>query len=437
MCPACESVFTIGQAAQPMPPPPTSAVSEAASLPQRQATAEPFDEADRVTEFESIAEAELVSESKSSVDAEPVAEANEMIAAADALPPDWQASPAAGSGPAGSAAVPPPAEPPPGSDVSTPGGVYQSPAADVPLEPGVHPFSAPLAAGQIDLDPRAPPVATMQPAAAAEWEVQRLEIGQATIEEIVSATVAIFSMRWPPLVIAFLTIAMILLFAGFVPLTVISAIAEEGGEPLANILAVIWGPVFAVISGYFVVGMARVAIVVARNAAASPMSEMIPPLPLALRFLVGAFLLTVVFVIFSASLAALVAALGSVAGNPQLVSLLGLFAVLMSTAVVLVIGWLLWPWWMIVSDGKASMLAAVRLSEKLTMNNKKTSCLLIVIAIVLAGIGTAICSVGHFLTAPLTVLMFAVAYLKMTNQPVDTRSYTMVAAAPPPSEPTF
>ena len=54
------------------------------------------------------------------------------------------------------------------------------------------------------------------------------------------------------------------------------------------------------------------------------------------------------------------------------------------------------------------------------MHNKLTSLLLVVIAFVLSTAGTSACYVGLIITQPLTNLMFAVAYLLMTNQVIST-----------------
>ncbi len=292
----------------------------------------------------------------------------------------------------------------------------------------------PLDSGTTEFEPGRPATPVMQSVS----QVSTLQIGPSTIEAIVASTLAIFAARWSSLVLAFLIFGAVMAFVVFVPLLVISEIADAGGDTMAGILLLFWVPVVVLLSAFVSVGLARVAIAIARNSSPTPIAELIPPLSLVVRILVGVLLLAVVLAVLGAVVGGLFAALIAVAGNELIVTLLTVLGALAASITLLVVQWSIWSWLLIVSDGKGTAIGSLRSAYAVTTSNRLTSAYLILIAIVLTALGAAICNIGHLVTAPLTMLMFAVAYLRMTGQPIDDPNVQANNDGPlPPAQPMF
>ncbi|EMI20740.1 putative membrane protein [Rhodopirellula maiorica SM1] len=129
------------------------------------------------------------------------------------------------------------------------------------------------------------------------------------------------------------------------------------------------------------------------------------------------------------------ALVGSFEGGGVIALGLGILAVIVAVVLMLVAQWLLWPWIFVVSDGKTSALGSLRVGYNITINNKVTSLLVVIVATVLSMAGSAACYVGHLLTMPLTMLMFAVGYLLLTNQAIDNPKDSMPVYSPPHNPP--
>ena len=148
------------------------------------------------------------------------------------------------------------------------------------------------------------------------------------------------------------------------------------------------------------------------------MSKLIPPIGIVVRFLVGAGVMTAFVAVVGIIIGGLMS-LVSASGNNGLVTLATVIVFFAATVLSMVAYWLLWSWLFIVSDGRGTAFGSMQAAVALTMHNKTPSLLLVVISIVLAIVGTTLCYVGHLITTPLTMLLFAVAYLLMTNQQVS------------------
>jgi hypothetical protein len=149
------------------------------------------------------------------------------------------------------------------------------------------------------------------------------------------------------------------------------------------------------------------------------MSQLIAPLSLVVRFFVSALLLGVPLAALSLAVVASASILAKVAGNVQVASLLTVAATITVAVELLVTGWLFWAWPFIVSDGRETALGSLKLAWTLTMNQKLTSTLILLIAIFLTATGTVVCNIGHIVTGPVTLLVFALGYLHLTGQWVD------------------
>ncbi len=147
--------------------------------------------------------------------------------------------------------------------------------------------------------------------------------------------------------------------------------------------------------------------------------ELFPPLGLVIRFLVGGVIMTLIAGAVVGLFAGMIAAIVGVGGNQNIAAVLVALGIFAGTAVAMVAYWCLWAWVFIISDGKGTALGSIKAAYTMTMSNRVTSLLLIVIATVLSTAGTSACYVGLLITQPLTNLMFAVAYLLMSNQRID------------------
>lgn len=324
------------------------------------------------------------------------------------------------------------------SDVPSQDSVYQAPGssdpasessssdADSPAQAEAdwqstsqHPFSVPLGAGTTEPVPQGAYVATPRPIVQPITPVAEPQSEPITIESIFTPTFSIFGERWPPLVLSFLIVVATIAFLVVVPVMVISGIADAGGEVAALILTLIWVPLLVAVTCGATVGVARVTLATAANTSPSPMSRLVPPLSLVVRFFVSAILLGFVMGAIGTAFVALMAALAAVSGNNQFAALLTVLTTIALAVALLLAGWLFWAWPFIVSDGRGTALGSLKSAVVLTMNQKLSSALMVLIAIVLTAMGAVVCNIGHIVTGPITLLMFAVGYLRMTGQRVD------------------
>ncbi|WP_345686420.1 hypothetical protein [Novipirellula caenicola] len=263
------------------------------------------------------------------------------------------------------------------------------------------------------------------------------EIVQRPIEDIFSPTLAIFGARWSPLILATLILAVAIgLIVGvpFLLLSIVGGMIDNGALPNAGpILAIgmfLFFPLMAFLSCYTTVGFARVALAVARNQP-SPLSELMPPMRIVFRFAGGLIALLFSMAALSVVVMVVIGLVGSFEGGQVIAFGLAILAMIVGTVVMIAAQWLLWPWIFVVSDGRTSALGSIRVGYHITMSNKITSLLMVIVATVLSMAGSAACYVGQFVTAPLTMLLFAVGYLLLTNQAIDNPKDSIAPYVPP------
>lgn len=302
------------------------------------------------------------------------------------------------------------------------GGPAAAPGEGSPA-PGVNPFSAPIGSGHVD-EPSQPFRGgnPYQPAAAVSGvsdtdSVGAFRIGQRSVEEIFGAAWAMFKVRWGSLVGAFLivfavSIGMMILSAG------VGAVAQQTlDKTTSSIVSAMMNLVTLPISTYLYLGLVRNALAVARNEP-SPIGQLTPPMLLFFRFLGGGALLTLAIGGVIALIGGIGAALAMIAGQQAVgIGLIGLFVLVLLPA-LMVAYWMLWSWPMVVADGRTNWLDAFRVAQKITMQNKLTSLLLIILTAMLGVAGVLACYIGQIFTTPLTTLMMATAYLMITSQPI-------------------
>lgn len=261
-------------------------------------------------------------------------------------------------------------------------------------------------------------------------QVGRLSIVRRSIEDIFSPTMSIFGARWAPLVLSIVIVASAFFFVFIVPWFVVVGLAEGGHGVAAGIVALVMALAGFFSTGYVSVGLARVTMAVARNDP-SPLVQLRPPLKPVIRFLVVTGLMYLLLLIWSvASVVALDAA-------PRLGLLFVLSMVFIGIPLGFVIQWLMWSWIFVVSDGKTSTIDSIRAAYRIGMHNKMTSFLLMMITAVLSMAGMSACYVGQIVTIPITMLMYGVAYLMITNQPIHHPKPAGHMYPPPPNQPTF
>ena len=73
---------------------------------------------------------------------------------------------------------------------------------------------------------------------------------------------------------------------------------------------------------------------------------------------------------------------------------------------------------MVASDGKTSAFGTLKVAANITMRNKLSSFFIVIVAVVLSLVGSLLCYVGHVVTSPMTLVLFAVGYLMMTDQEI-------------------
>ncbi|MGB7343289.1 MAG: hypothetical protein WBD20_03695 [Pirellulaceae bacterium] len=252
----------------------------------------------------------------------------------------------------------------------------------------------------------------------------RLRIVQKTIEDMVAPTLAIFKKRWGPSVVACLIVAIAGVVVLGAPAWVLSSIAAGGGQLYAVIGVMLMIPYAIVLSAYGLVGLCRVHLAVARGEG-EPLQNLRPPLELVMRFLPSYLLL---FLVIAGVLAIGIGAVIVTAamGQPQLSKLTGIIVSFVLMVIISALQWYLWAWMMAASDGKCTAIGSLKLAASITMQNKLSSFFVVIVAVVLSLVGSLACYVGHIVTSPLTLLLFAVGYLMMTNQPIDDPAETTV-----------
>lgn len=302
---------------------------------------------------------------------------------------------------------------------ATPGGQPSSPtfgAASSRAPEHANPFSSPLDEGLAAPLPT-DPYAISGRRVDAVAEVGSLRITPRPIDDIFSVTFAVFGERCGVLILACLLMAVAFAVTVIAPVIVLQIIADAGGDAFAGIALLALLPVMIVCSAGISVGLARVAIAVARNSPA-PLSHVLPPMGIVIRFLIGAGALAGLLMLAGLIIGGLMG-LVSASGNSGLVTFFTVIVFFVGSVLSMAASWLLWSWLFIVSDGKGTAFGSLQAAVGITMHNKTTSLLLLIASMVLSIGGTMMCYVGHLVTMPLTMLMFSVAYLLITDQQVS------------------
>ncbi|TWU48415.1 zinc ribbon domain-containing protein [Rubripirellula reticaptiva] len=326
----------------------------------------------------------------------------------------------------------------PSADLGS-GSLSPAAATSAPLATGESPFSRPIG-GSIDSESHRPAATNpYQPSAATPMNVSvgELAIGQRSVEEIFGVTWAIFKERWGILVGGYVLVFAISVVAAFGPNLVTLVVGPAAGQDVAAVLSGVLSLFCNLLSTYFTLGFCGVALAVARDES-SPLSKLTPSLLVFGRFLLGVIVIMlgagVLFGIFGV-IAALAFAAG--VGEGAAIGLI-LLAVLVALPLMLVMYWLLWSWAYIVIDERADWLGSLKASFAITMQNKLTSVLLIVITTMLSFAGVLACYFGLLVTTPLWMLMLGVGYLMITGQPLSDPRLRMASDfAPRPDSPQF
>ncbi|QDT06167.1 hypothetical protein K227x_45750 [Rubripirellula lacrimiformis] len=309
--------------------------------------------------------------------------------------------------------------------------------------PGASPFSQPLGStvdghrqGPVSSKPNpyqpsveTPPATTF---------VGKLPIGRRSVEEIVGVGFAIFKERAGVLIGTYILVFLISLFAAFAPNLIGMIMDMIGNEALSAVISGLSQLFFNLLSSYFTFGYCGVVLAVARDEP-SPFSRLCPSMAIFGRFIGGVILLMLAGGLV-AGLVAAVGALAIAAGVEGGVAAgLIILAFLVLLPAMFLMYWLLWSWPFIVVDGKAGITGSIKASFAITMENKMTSLLLIIIVMLLSIVGLLACYIGLVVATPLWIMFLGAGYLMITGQSyVDPRTNrSNPQFAPRPQSPQF
>jgi hypothetical protein len=243
-----------------------------------------------------------------------------------------------------------------------------------------------------------------------------VQIVQRPIEDVLKTTFSIFGSRWSALVMG----SLIILLA-FIVLYILGAIAVAMAAALelpevVGLLIILLLPLLIILTGYAWAALTRLSLFVARDVP-EPLSQLIPPFAVVARFLIAGAVMALVSVLVLLVLGLFSVVISSIdQGIGGITMILGVIAIFMG---VILLQFLIWPIPYVLADSKISVMSAFSTSAKIALHNKATSILLIILSFVLSTVGSSLCYVGQIVTFPLTLLMFAVAYLMLTNQTVS------------------
>ena len=254
-----------------------------------------------------------------------------------------------------------------------------------------------------------------------------LVITEVPIEEVLSVTLSIFAARWKSLILSSLLLAFVgLVVCGVIALLLAFVVSKTALYVLYTFCALFFFCALPIA----ILGICRVQLAVARDEP-SPLKNMLTPIQMIQRF--APSYLSLVTCIFLA--AGLVTGMVFAANRAEqfnlavMVGIVGSFALCVAYSAM---HWYFWATIMIASDEqnmnsevefndgqiRSGLLRQLRIAHEITARNQLTAVFLTIIAIVLSLVGTAVFFVGHIVTLPLTLLLFAVAYLMMTGQPI-------------------
>lgn len=244
-----------------------------------------------------------------------------------------------------------------------------------------------------------------------------LQITECAIEDVLSTTLSIYAARWRSCIVPSAILGVATLFLIVLPMVILDEINKAGATTAAAVGYMLFLPFAFVFAVFASVGMARVAVAVARDAAA-PLKHFMPPSNVTLRAMGGLLILSlasgfVLIVMFS------FVAIFRVAGAKELAGLLQFLAVLASFGFAFGLVGQLWGWLPICADDKGTAIGSMRAAQAIASQNKLTSFFIALVALILFLLGTLLCLVGHLVTASLTMLLFAVGYLMMTGQAIS------------------
>lgn len=293
--------------------------------------------------------------------------------------------------------------------------------------------SDPPTSGGHPVAPRAYPTASpanpyavnpaMASAAAEAVPSGEIAIRKANIDDVVSASLAIFSRRWAPLIIAGL-----ILFGFSFAIGIVSGGVNMLGDVndwlSAEVLVLLSQIVIGFASYYLTIGMMTVALGVARGRDVTASQIFVSPA------VFGRVLLPVLaLVLFGAVSQAITMQVVGAAETFEEVFITMAFSAAGSLIISLLLLFI-WPCFYVACDGRASNLAAVAMGFRIGVHNIATSLFLVVIALVLGVASLITCGLGVIITQPILLLLGAVAYLQMTSQPVSDPNQTQIAWGP-------
>ena len=254
-----------------------------------------------------------------------------------------------------------------------------------------------------------------------------LVITEVPIEEVLSVTLSIFAARWKSLILSSLLLAFVgLVVCGVIALLLAFVVSQTALYVLHTLLVLFFFCTLPIA----VLGSCRVQLAVARDEP-SPLKKVLTPIQMIQRFLPSYVSLAMCIFLAAGLVAAMVFAANR-AGQFNLAVMIGIVGSFALCIAYSAMNWYFWATIMIASDEQnmdsavefndgeihSGLLGQLRIAREITARNQLTALFISIITIVLFLAGTAVFFVGHIVTLPLTLLLFAVAYLMMTGQPI-------------------
>ena len=236
-----------------------------------------------------------------------------------------------------------------------------------------------------------------------------------SIEEILPLAWQIFKHRWNQSILSCVIVAAIVAVAVGLPALGLRWLAVRS-TMLAVLGIAITVPYVIWVSACSLVGLCRVHLAIARNEP-SPINELRPNSKLIIRFL-PSYILLMCGLMLLVGVGVGVVAAAAMSGSTELANVLGVVMTFVITTLGTIIQWYLWSWMMAASDGKTTPMGSLSVATQITSQNRLCSFYIVIVAVVLSLLGSLACYVGHFVSIPITLLLFAVGYLKCSNQVV-------------------
>ena len=241
-----------------------------------------------------------------------------------------------------------------------------------------------------------------------------VEIVTCQIDDVIESTVKTFKRSYAPAMLAFVICAAACLILIVAPGWILYLLRQRGWRRSTNIGLGLFALVGSGITAALSIGFAKANLAIARTGSAQ-WDELIPRG----RGFRRACLMTVALLLAGVVIGVAVIGLVKIVDTGSSVVLARLIrgiAVVLGSLLAFILLWGTWACFFVCADNKGTAMGAFYAAYAMTQENRLTSFFVALAAVVLGLLGTLTCMIGHLVTAPLSGLLFAHAYLMMTGQ---------------------